>query len=330
MNHPTTIFRTARLLRVWLTVLQVLSAVVGSLSAVFLLVLGGLLLAGSSLPSAFQNDFGSLPRGALSLVGGLFLLSGLLYAAFVVVYLLLIGWAKEWEGQVARLSTSQGGNVARVAALSRTLSSWITASQWAPVVLYGLMLIGVLAGASWLTALFSDGELGQDARFIGPLLGGIYAVGILIGGGSQAVVNWLVLAAVRRFMNATTQRLRGLSLPVTPAASTVGTWFIVLMVLVGLGGGLMLLYVPLLALVGIGASQDSRAAADLGLSLGSSAVSMLFSVALYALMFLLLLWSRAYALSVAAQLDSGLSPANAPLPEPGAANPVPSGAAPLN
>lgn len=333
MNHATTIFRTSGLLRVWLTVLQVFSAVFGTLAALLLLILGGALLAGVTLPASVQNDLGTLPQASLAVIGGLLLLCGLLYAAFVVVYLLLIGWCKEWEGQVARLSTSQGGNVARVAALSRTLGGWITASQWAPVIIYALLLIGVVAGASWLSALFAattPNASPQDVRFIGPLLGGIYAFGILIGGGSQAVVNWLVLAAIRRFMNATTQRLRGMNMPITPSANTVGTWFIVLMVLVGLGGGTILLYIPLLALALVGTSQDSQAAADLGLGLGSSALSLLFSLASYVLMFLLLLWSRAYALAVAAQLDSGLTPANATLPGQAPVEGTPYGSAPLN
>ncbi len=329
MNAPTlpsppavTTLRTAGLLRTWLTVLQVILGVFGGLFALGFVAFGVMLLAGASIASLADllvDDLGSAGGRVLQAIGAAALLFGLLYAVVVVLGVYLVAWAKDWEGQSAALATGRGGDPARLAALRATLGRWIGFSQWGMVAYFAVLILAVLVGAGSLGRVLAlDPDTTEGAAYIAPFVGGLYVLGVVLVGAPVCVVNWLLLGAIRRFMDASTNRLLGAANPVRPSANTVGNWFIFLLVVIGLGALNVLASVPL-GLLGAFIPGDSGDTLDSGTRAALTGVvglSGVIGLVVYALYFLLALWSRSFALSLADVLDSRLSAPAEPLYTP--------------
>ena len=140
----------------------------------------------------------------------------------------LLGWCREYLEQVLSRAIGQDVNLDRHQALHTTLSAYITGAQWALPV--GVLILTPLS--LWALALFVR-------ALTGPTLG---ATELVLIGLSLALpltvpvaLNNLILAAVRRWLNLSSARLRGeTGPPVLPAARTLGHWLIFCAALLGL------------------------------------------------------------------------------------------------
>lgn len=249
---------------------------------------------------------------------GLLALAALLTLAWSAIYLVLVNWARELLGRLAgwALSTPQSiaPDAARSEQLRRTLSGWLTFGQWGTVagtVLSAALVPISLAVTARLTSFYfpdSSSDL-LPSGFVA-----FQTVSGLVSAVPGVVIVWLILGAIRRFMNLAVQRARGLATaPLWPAARVVGNWFILPMILLGLGLLNLLVVTGVLAVFGgVGLSQitslDTSSAllrAVLAWVIPLAFGFLVFAALIYGLYLALLILSRSYALSLGRLLDLG-------------------------
>ena len=252
--------------------------------------------------------------------GWLLALAALLTLAWSAIYLALVRWARELLGRLANWALNTPHNIASDAAraeqLRRTLAGWLTFGQWGTVagtVLSAVLVPITLAVTARLTNLYLP-DSSSDLSSFGPGFVAFQTVSSLVSAVPGVVIVWLILGAIRRFMNLAVQRARGLATaPVWPAARLVGNWFILPMILLGLGLlNLLVVGVVLGVFRGVGLSQITALDASSALLRGVLAWVvpltlgfLLFAALIYGLYLALLIFSRSYALSLGRLLDLG-------------------------
>jgi len=318
--------RAAARLNTWLSVLLVV-LVLGALASALAIFLGG--RAGLNLLGTLSSDV-RVPAYTDELLG----LAALLTLAWAALYVGVVNWARELLRRLAAWATTApdapAPDAVRAEQLRRTLSGWLTFGQWgtAATVVFSVALVPVsLALTRRLTEQF--GADSSDFSGFGPGFEALQTASSLVSALPGVVIVWLILGAIKRFMNLAVQRARGLATaPVTPAATVVGNWFVLCMVLVGLGLLNLLLVGAWMVILGaVGWSQlDSLDASVPGLSglltwiIPLVVGSLVFAALIYGLYFVLLVLSRSYALSLGRLLDQGQGPA--PLGPPATARPT--------
>ena len=300
--------RASARLNTWLSVLLAALLVAGVATAL------AVFFGGRAGLDALTSLGGSVTVPAYT--DGLLALAALLTLAWSAIYLALVNWARELLGRLAgwALSTPQSiaPDAARSEQLRRTLSGWLTFGQWGTVagtVLSAALVPISLAVTARLTSSYfpdSSGDL---------LLSGFMAfqtVSGLVSAVPGVVIVWLILGAIRRFMNLAVQRARGLATaPLWPAARMVGNWFILPIILLGLGLLNLLVVTGVLAVFGgVGLSQITSL--DTSSALLRSVLAwviplafgfLIFAALTYGLYLALLILSRSYALSLGRLLD---------------------------
>ena len=195
---------------------------------------------------------------------------------------------------------------------ARAVRPWITLGQWTPVLTLLLGLGATVLALRWLGQL----PLPGDARLgLGPVELGLLALSATVQGLPGMVINGLILAAVRRWLDGVVAHAQGRAAPLLPAARALDGWFLFVVVLLGLGAVSLLLgllsvaFLPALleaasADLGTGTLPTDEAAMLSALRAGLAAL-LLFSLFVEGLLMALLVWSRAFALEVAQVLDRG-------------------------
>lgn len=194
---------------------------------------------------------------------------------------------------------------------ARTVRPWITLGQIAPI-LQALVPLLVVPLTFGLIRPLDPQTLGAMA--FGPVEVGAIVLGVVVQSLPTIILTWLILAAIRRWLDAVVARAHR-PVPVRPAARGVEPWLLFTLILLILGlAGLLLGGLPLLAVSAFvgGAPVDDPELVSLGLTpsflrrtllLGAGA--MLAGAAIYALLTLLMAWSRGFAMNVATVLDAG-------------------------
>ncbi len=319
--------RSSARLKTWLGVLLTVFLVSGVASALALF-LGG--RAGlKTLASLTQTP---LPASAGWLLG----LAALLSLALTAVYLGVIAWARELLSRLAAWALGAtppqlpSPDAARIERLRRTLSGWLTFGQWGTVlgVLLSAALVPISLELSRRLAAQFDPTAGGGLSDLGPGFEAFQTGASLVSAIPAVVIVWLILGAIRRFMTLSVERARGVrTAPVTPAARTVGNWFLLCLILLGLQLLNLLVVVVVLAVFipvmrqsfAVGLPQTWQSL--IGPVAGGLVGVLIFSALLLGLYFALLLFSRSYALALARQLDLAAAP---PPPPPTA---LPTGSA---
>ncbi|WP_407540077.1 hypothetical protein Q0M94_01365 [Deinococcus radiomollis] len=307
--------RASAQLNTWLGVLLVV-LVVGAVASALAVFLGG---------RAGLNAL-STPGSGVSFPGytnGLLGLAALLTLVWAAIYLGLVNWARELLKRLASWALSSpdlsapgapAPDAVRTEQLRRTLSGWLTFGQWGTVagVVFSAALVPItLVLTRRLTEQYAPGS-GSDLAGFGPAYQTVQTVSSLLSSVPDAVIVWLILGAIRRFMNLVVGRARGLATgPVTPAAKVVGNWFVLCMVLLGVALlNLLVVGVALAVLLPL-AQQDFAVGipeswhALLGLLIRGMVGFLLFAALVYGLYFALLVFSRSYALAMGRLLDAG-------------------------
>ncbi|ADV66679.1 hypothetical protein [Deinococcus maricopensis] len=208
----------------------------------------------------------------------------------------VIGWTREYLTRLREWALGQPVDGARLDTLRRTLAAWLAFGQWG----YMALLVLITVAAPFLMRLDPDFDFtaGESAAFT---LFWLFTA--LASYAPAAIINWLVLGSVRRWMDTVTNRAlhRGAALA-TPAANAVSTWFIVLLVLVGLSALSILPMLAFVPFVPLAMNETLEGAGTLAVTLILGA-TVLLSLAWMVLLFLLLLWSRGFALAVATVAD---------------------------
>lgn len=304
--------RASARLNTWLSVLLAALLVAGVASAL------AVFFGGRAGLEALTSLGGSVTVPAYA--DGLLALAALLTLAWSAIDLALVNWARELLGRLAgwALSTPQSiaADAARSEQLRRTLSGWLIFGQWGMVagtVLSAALVPISLAVTARLTNFYfpdSSGDLGS----LGPGFVAFQTVSGLVSAVPGVVIVWLILGAIRRFMNLAVQRARGLAAaPLWPAAKVVGNWFILPIILLGLGLLNLLVVTGVLAVFGgVGLSQITSL--DTSSALLRSFLAwviplafgfLIFAALTYGLYLALLILSRSYALSLGRLLDLG-------------------------
>ena len=320
--------RASARLNTWLGVLMVL-LLLGGVVYALAVFFGG--RAGLNALTALGSSV-AVP----AYTNGLLALAALLTLAWSALYLALLNWARELLGRLAgwALSTPQSTgtpqsmgapqsvapDAARIEQLRRTLSGWLTFGQWGTVastVLSAVLVPVSLAVTARLTSTYlpdSSGDLGS----LGPGFVAFQTVSSLVSAVPGVVIVWLILGAIRRFMNLAVQRARGLATaPVWPAAKLVGNWFVLPMILLGLGLLNLLVLMLVLGIFGtVGLSQITSldtSSALLGNVLAWAVPLafgfLVFALLAYGLYLAVLILSRSYAMSLGRLLDLDLQAA---------------------
>lgn len=200
---------------------------------------------------------------------------------------------------------------------ARTVRPWIALGQWTPI-------IWTVFGLAWLPITFAligridpvvSATAGLDAFSIGF---GVFS--ILIPSLPIIILTWLILAAVRRWLDAVVARAQGGLNPVTPASRSAEGWLLfVLIILILSTVSLVISAVPLLLLpvlfTTLAVSDPSFSdlasigltPADLRVFFSVLAGLLVFSGAVYGLLTAMMAWSRGLAANVATVLDAPLS-----------------------
>jgi hypothetical protein len=319
-------------LTTWLGVLLAALLLGGLLSALGL-YFGG--RAGLKAAATLGTGVAAPSQVGGMLADGLLVLAALLVLALTAIHLGVATWARELIGRLGRWAAQvppqalppPAADAVRMEALRRTLAGWLSFGQWGTVVgtvVSALVSLGLLL---WTNRFTQQSVVAQDLGIMRTLNGMntsllvFQVVSGLLTSVPGVVITWLILGAVKRFMNLAVQRARGLTTgPLTQTARTVNSWFLMCLILLGLSA-LQLFVVMAAALVALPLLQDTMAQAVpeawsslLGTLPGLLTGVLLFSLLTVALYFALLILSRSYALSLARALDTPTTPPPAPLP----------------
>lgn len=247
-----------------------------------------------------------VPVWAWALIAALTLL-GLLIALWAILRARALILAV--RAQTLAPGPESAGRLAREA---RAVRPWITLGQWTPVV--GLLLS---LGAVAVTMHFTLESLNAEGVGVESLsLGWGELTLMLLSTALQSlpglVINGLILAAVRRWLDAVTAQAAGRPAPVLAAARAVDNWFLFTLILLGLdllGLGLGLLSTAFLpALLGaLDVSLSAQEAGWLRTAQGGLVALLLSSLGTFTLLTLLIAWSRGFAADVAQVLGGGVS-----------------------
>ncbi len=308
----TALARASARLNTWLGVLLVV-LVVGAVASALVLFLGG--RTGLNSLKTLSSDV-SVPAYTDGLLG----LAALLTLAWVGLYVGVVNWSRELLKRLAFWAVTApeapSPDAARAEQLRRTLAGWLTFGQWgtvATVVVSAVLVPISLAVTQRLTEQYAPGS-GSDLGSFGPAYQTLQTVSSLLSSVPGAVIVWLILGAVKRFMNLVVGRARGLATgPVTPTAKVVGNWFLLCMVLLGLGLLNLIVVGVLFAVFGsLGLSQlDSLGLSSAYLTgilawvIPTLVGFLIFAALVYGLYFVLLVFSRNYALALGRLLDRG-------------------------
>lgn len=282
----------------WLTQLLGIYVLFGIFGLVGLVGGSVTLLAVSALPGA------DAPGGPLLIA--LVLASGLLGIVSLVLYVLAVRAAKQALGSVAEAAEDR--SPATLDQDVRRLNGWLTLGQWGTLVGAVLGLLFGVVTTQMAGALSSEAQVPPTFLIFGGLIGNLPTI----------VLNWLILASVKRFFLHVSLRARGARQPVGPAAGTAAGWlmfvYVVLWIAVGLSA-LSLLPALLLPAV-LGSERGAEAAIGTGVLFALVMVFLALFGWLYSLLLRLVGHSRLFALEVAARLDQPRTGEAAPLPDP--------------
>jgi len=240
-----------------------------------------------------------------------------LIAALTLLGLLIALWAILRARAVilairAQTLTPGPEGAARLNREARAVRPWITLGQWTPVVGLVLTLSTVAVTMHFALGFLNTEGVGEESLALG---GGERTV-LLLSTALQSVpglvINGLILAAVRRWLDAVTAHAGGRSAAVLPAARALDGWFLFTLIVLGLGllslllGLLSAAFLP--ALVnGLGVSLSTQETAWLRTVQGGLLALLVSSLGTYSLLTLLIAWSRSFAADVAQVLGGEVS-----------------------
>jgi len=269
-------------LRVGLTVLQVLSGLVAVLGVLYI-------IAGFFFSSMLSSGNTVLASSNL-----LFVLLGLLVIASGLGYFYVIVWIKEWQARVSGWSQGQSLDKARLEKLTQTLSKWIVWSQWSPIIGVALVLALMTVGGAILGSLLgglsglgnSSGNIALSSLSGASLLGGLLALAVIVGAAPVVVLNWLILKSILTWLLEMTNRAlgRARNINLLSQSNAVSSWFVFAQVVIGLGA----LLTVSSAVTGNGSSTNANAP-----------LTLVLSLAVDLLNFMLLQWSKTFMFGVA-------------------------------
>lgn len=266
-------------------------------------------------------DFaGVVPVWVLPALLGLSLLTTALYVWAIVVARRAVGAVRD---QTLNPGPAHAGALERSA---RAVRPWILLGQIAPILqaLIPLLVLPLTFGLVRRLDPQTFGGLGFGLAETGAIV-----LGVVVQSLPGVIITWLILAAIRRWLDAVVARAHA-PVPVRPAARGVEPWLLFTLILLILGlaalllGGLPLVAVS--AFVG-GAPLDDPDLTALGVTpavlrgtLLLGAAATLAGALVLALLSALMAWSRGFATNVATVLDAGLSGTTLSGTAPAAAN----------
>lgn len=202
---------------------------------------------------------------------------------------------------------------------ARTVRPWITLGQWTPLIWTGFALLWLPLTLALLGRLDPATSGNTESE---PFLTAFALLSTVIQSLPGIILTWLILAAIRRWLDAVVARAQGGTAPVTPVSRPVEGWLLFVLIVLILGTvSLLLGAVPLLALPALFSTliaDDPSLSGLSGLGLTPDnlkalfvwmAVLLVFSGLMYGLLTAMMAWSRGLAANVATVLD-------APLPRP--------------
>lgn len=261
-------------------------------------------LSDGDLPQLNAADL--VPSWALPSLLGLGLLATALYVWAILV-------ARQTVGAVRNQTLHPGPDHTGALERSvRTVRPWILLGQIAPILQLLIPLLAVLMSLGLIRQI--DPQTFQGIGF-GPAEIGAIVLGVVVQSLPTIIITWLILAAIRRWLDAVVARAHA-PVPVRPAARGVDAWLLFTLALLILGlAALLLGGLPLLAISAFvgGTPLNDPDLAALGITPAAlrgvlllSATAMLLSAFIYLVLALLMGWSRGFAASVATVLDAGL------------------------
>lgn len=193
---------------------------------------------------------------------------------------------------------------------ARTVRPWLTLGQWAP-------LLNILLGLGFVGATFwSLQTLSSDDFSFGAPEALMVGLSTVVQSLPRFIINWLILAAVKRWLDGVVTRSTQPNFPMRPLARAIDPWFILTMILLILGAlGLLFTGLPMLALPSLlppealsdpGLKQIGMTPEWIRLALIGSALLISLGGLLYVLLTCLIAWSRGFAMNVATVLDAAL------------------------
>ncbi|MFC3860362.1 hypothetical protein ACFOPQ_06235 [Deinococcus antarcticus] len=292
-----------------LLVLSVVSSVLSLLGMWWLeRSLPDLLLSwGLPLTPAEQQEFRETLR---EIPGWFWLVTGLLTLLATVINVWCLNVVRRAVAGVQRWTLEPSpDNAAELVRQARTVRPWITLGQWFPVI------TGVLMTLLYIV-LFTVAGLGTGTDTAETTLPVVFSVlGSLLGMLPGAVIAWLGLGAVKRWLDAVVTRTGNVTFPVRPFARNLDGWLVFALVLLVLGllyllaVSALLVFFPaffnwMLENDSTTTPPDAETMRLIGSFVRNVAWLALAGVLLYGLVAFLVYWSRNFANSVARLLDA--------------------------
>ena len=293
------------------------------LSALLTLVGAGLSVWGlGALPDFFKrlsklDSSGSAPfdlGAALPAWLGPSMVILTLLGGFLGVWAILVA-ARSIRAVAQQTLEPSQGHAEALQSAARTVRPWLVLGQFAPLLSLVVGLLYSFGLVAWMSRL--DPSNSAELSFGLPEMLGMSLMSVLQSAPSL-IINFLILAAIGRWLAAVVTRSADPTFPVRPFARQVDPWLILTMILLILGAvsllfsAIMLLFAP--AMLGSAFVSDSDLR-NLGLTLtqvkwffGLGALLCLIGLAVYVLLACLMAWSRTFALDVAKVLDAHAQP----------------------
>lgn len=163
-------------------------------------------------------------------LGGLTLLLWLVGALFA----LLVG-TEVWFYQIIRaavaalrdqLLTPSPAHAQAFVRAAKSLRPWITLTQWFPVVIAAFQVLMGIVGVMSASSFGQTSTDNFDLWVLLPQMIPTFAVSII-----QPVLIWLILASLKRWLDAVVSTVGGKSQPILPAAQSMSGWLVLVLAL---------------------------------------------------------------------------------------------------
>lgn len=206
---------------------------------------------------------------------------------------------------------------------TKTIQPWLLLGKWTPILSAILSFIIIVTLFLFIYTTYDLPKIQENILLeLGPTLL-LQIPSTFIQMIPTIIINWLIFNAIQNWLHAVATRSQTPNFPIQPFARSIDGWFLFVLILLGLNilfqafSGLFLAFFPMIIQsIAPTPEKDKEIVELIFQSFSYLSIPMLFGIFNTIIYFLLILWSRQYAVGVGHILDSSLNDKAAPYTQP--------------